>query len=169
MHRTISAAVVVAFGLAFAPVTIAAQFILRDDTDGWAWLEMVPDRDAVVQLVRGNPQSGEVERLDSELLAELRRVGVRRVWEISDFEATESSVVGECSAVDWSAPGSSGTHVGLHTEVSFWDHTRLAATEIYESLSYRSSADGEIPDRVVVQSCLTELSEVLFRLGYDTG
>ena len=87
--------------VALVPQSVEGQFVLRDDIDGWAWLAMVPDRDAVVQLVRGSPQTGDQSRLDAALVDELRNIGVRRVWEISEFDATESSVVGECTAVDW--------------------------------------------------------------------
>ena len=100
MQRIISVALAAVVGAAVVPTSLATQFILRDDVDGWGWLEIVPDRDAVVQLVRASPATGASERLDAELLAELRRIGVRRVWEIGHFDATESSVMGECSVVD---------------------------------------------------------------------
>ena len=48
-----------AVGAALTPQSVEGQFVLRDDIDGWAWLAMVPDRDAVVQLVRGSPQTGD--------------------------------------------------------------------------------------------------------------
>ena len=169
MQRTASAVAALLAVSFFVSVPVDGQFVLRDDVAGWEWLDMVPNHDAVVQLVRGTPQTGQMERLDAQLLAELRRIGVRRVWEISDFDATESSVVGECSVVDWAAPGSDLVQVGLHAEVSFWDHTKLSATEIYESISFQSMGDRDVLDDVLLQTCVTQLSNVLFRLGYNQG
>lgn len=169
MDRMTAAAYAVAVGMALAPNTVTGQFVLRDDVDGWAWLAVVPNRDAVVQLVRGSPESREQERLDAELVADLRRLGVRRVWEISRFDATESYVVGECAALDWTSDTGGQANVGIHTEVSFWDHTRLSATEIFESLIFVSMDSDDLMTERLVQTCVTQLSNVLFRLGFNRG
>lgn len=158
-----------AVGAALTPQSAEGQFVLRDDIDGWAWLAMVPDRDAVVQLVRGSPQTGDQSRLDTALVNELRNIGVRRVWGISEFDATESSVVGECTAVDWQPERTGGANVGIHAEISFWDHTRLAATEMYEALTFLTIDSDRLPDELLVQTCVTQLSNVFFRLGFNQG
>lgn len=161
--------VLVAFALTLAPAAVSGQFVLRDDTGGWGWLALTPSNRAVVQLVFGSPQSGEQGRLDRRVLDQLRSRGVRRLWAFSDFDPTESQVLGECAAVEYTPPGADDEVYAIHTEVSYWDHTRLAATEIYESLTLAPIAPTDLPSDTFVDACVNQLGPVLLRLGYDQG
>ena len=125
----------VALALTLAATPASGQFVLRDDTGGWGWLALTPSNRAVLQLVYGTPQTGEQGRLDRRVLEELRARGVRRLWTFADFEPTESQVLAECAAIDYTPAGSDQKVYAIHSEVSYWDHTRLAATEIYEAIS----------------------------------
>ena len=161
--------VLVAMALTLAPVSADAQFVIRDDVAGWGWLALTPTNRAVVQLAFGSPQTGEQGRLDLRLLADLRSSGVRRVWGADDFEPAENQVMGECAAVDYTPAGAEVAVYGIHTEVSFWDHTRLAATEIYESLSLNRVAPTDLATDTFVAACVGQLRDVLLRLGFDQG
>jgi len=161
--------ILVAFAWTLAAAPASGQFVLRDDTGGWGWLALTPSNRAVVQLVFGSPQSGEQGRLDGRVLDELRSRGVRRVWAFEDFEPTESQVLGECAAVDYTPAGSDGTVYAVHMEVSYWDHTRLAATEIYEAITLSDLAPGAPSSDTFVDTCVNQLGPVLIRLGFDEG
>jgi len=162
---------VVLFGLmlGLAPSSAQAQFVLRDDSGGWGWLKLTPDNRAIVQLAFGSPQRGEQGRLDERLLNSLRAAGVRRIFGSESFEPTENQVVGECAAVDYTPEGASSPVYALHTEVSFWDHTRLAATEIYEAITLAPVAPGDLASDTFVDVCMAQLRNVLLKLGYDQG
>jgi len=169
MNR-VGSLVLVAIALTVAPAPVdGQQFVLRDDVDGWGWLALTPTNRAVVQLVFGSPQNGEQGRLDLRVLNDLRSSGVRRTWGADDFEPTENQVMGECAAIDYTPPGSDGAVFGIHTEVSFWDHTRLAATEIYESITLNQVAPTDLATDTFVDSCVGQLRSVLLRLGFDEG
>lgn len=161
--------VAVAAALALSNVPAQAQFVLRDDTGGWGWLALTPSNRAVVQLVFGSPQTGEQGRLDRRVLDELRSRGVRRLWAFEDFEPTESQVLAECAAVDYTPAGADEKVYALHTEVSYWDHTRLAATEIYEGLTLSDIAPSDLATDTFVDACVNQLGPILIRLGYDEG
>lgn len=163
------AVLLIAIAAALAPASANAQFVLRDDTGGWGWLALTPSNRAVIQLVFGSPQSGEQGRLDRRVLEQLRSRGVRRLWAFEDFDPTESQVLGECAAVDYALEGSDDEVYAIHTEVSYWDHTRLAATEIYESLTLAPIAPTDLPSDTFVDACVNQLGPVLLRLGYDQG
>lgn len=158
-----------ALSLAFPPDPAGAQLVLRDDVSGWGWLTVVTDRDAIVQLAYGSPQSGAQGRLDAELLQELRSRGVRRVFDQSSFDAAESQVMAECSGMDWIPDGTELVNFGLHVEISYWDHTRLAATEIYEAMTLGSVVREVFSPAAYVDGCAQLLTEILFRLGFDQG
>ena len=151
------------------PAAVDAQFVLRDDTPGWGWLKLTPDNRAVVQLAFGSPQRGEQGRLDGRVLSNLRSSGVRRVWEASSFEPTENQIMAECAAVDYTPDGADSAVYGIHVEVSFWDHTRLAATEIYESILLAPILPTDLATDTFVDSCASQLRNVLIRLGFDQG
>lgn len=160
---------IMALALMLVPVPAQGQFVIRDDVSGWGWLALTPSTRAVVQLVFGSPQTGEQGRLDLRVLEALRASGVRRVWSAGDFEPTENQVLGECAAVDYT-PGAGDAKVyTLHTEVSFWDHTRLAATEIYEALTLTTVAPTDLTTDTFVDACVGQLRAVLLRLGFDEG
>ncbi|MGD8287540.1 MAG: hypothetical protein PVI31_02810 [Gemmatimonadota bacterium] len=161
--------VAVAAALVLSNVPAQAQFVLRDDTGGWGWLALTPSNRAVVQLVFGSPQTGEQGRLDRRVLDELRSRGVRRLWAFEDFEPTESQVLAECAAVDYTPANSDQKVYAIHTEVSYWDHTRLAATEIYEGLGLSGIAPSDLATDTFVDACVNQLGPVLIRLGYDEG
>jgi hypothetical protein len=161
--------IAIATALALAPEPAEAQFVLRDDTGGWGWLALTPGHRAVVQLVYGSPQTGDQGRLDLRVLEQLRAMGVRRVSDSSEFEPTENQVVAECAAVDYTPPDSGERQYTIHVEVSFWDHNRLAATEIYESVMLSSIAPTDLPTDTFVDACVAQLSRVLVRLGFDEG
>lgn len=157
------------FALTAAPSTSDAQMVLRDDVDGWAWLSVVNDRDAIVQLAYGVPATGETGQLDDSVLADLRGRGVRRLFGAGSFDASQGQLLVECTALDWTPDGSDQVHFGLHAEISYWDNTRLAATEIYESLAALSVERVVFSTDAYVQACSEEVRPVLFRLGYDKG
>jgi hypothetical protein len=122
-----------------------------------------------VQLTYGSPQSGDQGRLDERVLNALRASGVRRVWGAEDFDPAENQVMGECAAVDYTPDGTNAKVYGLHTEVSFWDHTRLAATEIYEALTISRLAPTDLATDTFVDACVGQLRSVFMRLGFDQG
>jgi len=155
--------------LTLAPVSVNGQFVIRDDTAGWGWLTLTPDNRAIVQLAFGSPQRGEQGRLDLRVLNDLRSAGVRRVWGAEDFEPTENQVLGECAAIDYTPDGAETGVFTLHTEVSFWDHTRLAATEIYEAITLAPIEPTDLATDTFVDACVHQLRGVLIRLGYDQG
>ena len=168
--KRVGSLVLVGIALTLAPAPVdGQQFVLRDDVDGWGWLALTPTSRAVVQLVFGSPQNGDQGRLDLRVLDDLRSVGVRRTWGADDFEPTENQVMGECAAIDYQLPGADETVYGIHTEVSFWDHTRLAATEIYESITLDQVAPTELAADTFVDACVGQLRSVLLRLGFDEG
>lgn len=155
--------------LTLTPVSAHAQFVIRDDTAGWGWLKVTPDNRAIVQLAFGSPQRGEQGRLDERVLNDLRSAGVRRVWGAEDFDPTENQVMGECAAIDYTPDDAETGVFTLHTEVSFWDHTRLAATEIYEALTLAPLESSDAATDTFVDACVHQLRGVLLRLGYDEG
>jgi hypothetical protein len=161
--------VVAALALVFLPLGASSQVVVRDDTDGWGWLAVVTDRVAIVQLAYASSQSTQEGRLDAELLETLRGRGVRRVLGPDSFEAGESQVMAECTGTDWLPPGASQIQVALHAEVSYWDHTRLAATEIWEAITIGTAAPDAFSTDVYVQGCARLLTDVLTRLGFDQG
>jgi hypothetical protein len=130
---------------------------------------VTPGNRAVVQLTYGSPQTGDQGRLDERLLDALRSSGVRRVWGANDFDPTENQVMGECAAVDYTPDGTDTKVYGIHTEVSYWDHTRLAATEIYEALTLSRLAPTDVAADTFVNSCVGQLRAILVRLGFDQG
>jgi hypothetical protein len=155
--------------LTLAPVSVNGQFVLRDDTGGWGWLKLTPDNRAIVQLAYGSPQTGEQGRLDLRVLNDLRSSGVRRIWGAEDFEPSENQVLGECAATDYTPDGAASPVFALHTEVSFWDHTRLAATEIFEAITLAPMAPTDLATDTFVDVCVSQLRSVLLRLGFDEG
>ncbi|HET9949181.1 MAG TPA: hypothetical protein VFQ22_09690 [Longimicrobiales bacterium] len=155
--------------LAALPAPAASQLILRDDVNGWGWLAMLTDRTAIVQLAHVRPATGEQQRLDGDLLAALEGAGLRRLATNEGFDPTRSAVQVECAAVDWTDDAASQVHFGLHAEVSYWDHTRLAATEIYESLLLGSIHQDAYSTDAYVDACTRSVAQVLMRLGYDRG
>jgi len=161
--------VLVTLALMTAPTSAEGQFVLRDDVGGWGWLALTPTNRAVVQLAFGSPQRGEQGRLDLRVLNDLRSTGVRRVWGAEDFEPTENQVLGQCAAIDYTPAGTEATVYGIHTEVSFWDHTRLAETEIYESITLGRIAPTDLATDTFVDACVGQLRGVLVRLGFDQG
>lgn len=161
--------VLVALTLMLAPVCADAQFVLRDDTGGWGWLALTPSSRAIVQLVYGSPQTGDQVQLDSRVLTELRSMGVRRVWSSADFEPSQNQVLGECAAVDYTPPGSEEQVYGIHAEVSYWDQSRLAATEIYEAIALSRVAAMDLATDTFVDACVGQLAPVLAQLGFDEG
>lgn len=167
MVRVVAALLLI---LAFvAPANAGAQFVLRDDTAGWGWLALTPGNRAVVQLVYGSPRSGDQGRLDLRVLEQLRTRGVRRVWEAAEFEPAENQVVAECAATDYTPPEAEDGVFTIHVEVAYWDHTRLAATEIYESILLGSVAPADLATDTFVDTCVAQLARVLVRLGFDEG
>jgi hypothetical protein len=169
MNR-VGSAVLLILALTLVPSDAdAQQFVLRDDTAGWGWLALTPPMRAVVQLVYGSPQSGDQGRLDLRVLEQLRAMGVRRVWEATEFEPSENQVVAECAAVGYTPAGSEDEIYSLHTEVSYWDHSRLSATEIYESVLVSQIAPTDLASDTYVDGCVTQLARVLVQLGFDEG
>ena len=162
-------AALVAMALAFVPHTGAAQLVVRDDVSGWGWLTVVTDRRAIVQLAYGSGQNRETASLDDQLLEELRSRGVRRVFGQGSFDPAESQVMGECTGTDWVPEGSTQVQVALHAEVSYWDHTRLSATEIYEVLSVGAAPPETFGPDAYVEGCTRLLAPILVRLGFDQG
>ena len=160
---------VIALALAMAPVGVEGQFVLRDDVAGWGWLALTPTNRAIVQLSFGSPQRGEQGRLDERLLDGLRATGIRRVWAAEGFDPAENQVMGDCAAIDYTPPGGTVDVYGVHTEISYWDRTRLAATEIYEAITLSQVAPTDLATDTFVNVCVSQLRAVLLRLGYDQG
>jgi hypothetical protein len=167
--RGVGVAVLFGLMLGLAPTSTQAQFVLRDDSGGWGWLKLTPGNRAIAQLAFGSPQRGEQGRLDERLLNGLRAAGVRRVWGAEDFEPTENQVLAECAAIDYTPVATTSAVFTIHTEVSFWDHTRLAATEIYEAITLAPIAPTDLATDTFVDTCTAQLGSVLLKLGYDQG
>jgi hypothetical protein len=164
MHRT---AGLVAFALACLPGAAASQLVLRDDVDGWGWLTVVTDRRAIVQLAYA--AENEQGRLDTELLENMRGRGVRRLFGQDSFEPGESQVLAECTGTNWTPEGATQVQVAMHAEVSYWDHTRLAATEIYEAITVGAATPEQFSPDAYVEGCSRMLTGILVRLGFDRG
>jgi len=158
-----------AVGATILPSAAAGQLVLRDDVDGWGWIGMIEGRRAVAQLAYGNPQTGAQGRLDAFLLEDLVGRGLGRVFSATTFDAAVSQVVAECTASDRTVPGSPEINFAVHAEVSYWDHTRLAATEIYESLRIAAVQESEFRPDTYVQACSGQIADVLLRLGFTEG
>ncbi len=165
MHRT---AGLVFCALVFLPGAAASQLVLRDDVDGWGWLTVVTDRRAIVQLAYASPNN-EMGTLHDELLENMRGRGVRRLFGQDSFQPSESQVLAECTGTDWTPEGATQVQVAIHAEVSYWDHTRLAATEIYEAVTVGAAAPDRFSPDAYVEGCSRVLTEVLVRLGFDRG
>ena len=165
MHRTV---VLAAFALALLPRPGASQIVLRDDTDGWGWLALVTDRRAVVQMAYAS-QDNEQGSLDAQLLENMRGRGVRRLFGHESFEPAESQVLAECTGTDWTPEGSTQVQIAIHAEISYWDHTRLAATEIYEALTVGATPREQFSNDAYVEGCSRVLTGILVRLGFDQG
>jgi hypothetical protein len=165
MHRT---AGLVVCALALVPGAAASQLVLRDDVDGWGWLTVVTDRSAIVQLSYASPNN-EPGRLDDELLENMRGRGVRRLFGQDSFDPAESHVLAECTGTNWTPDGATQVQVAIHAEVSYWDHTRLAATEIYEALTIGAAAPEQFSPDAYVEGCSRVLTGILVRLGFDRG
>ncbi|MGE0157957.1 MAG: hypothetical protein AB7T31_01020 [Gemmatimonadales bacterium] len=165
MHRTIA---LIAFALVFLPQAAASQLVIRDDVDGWGWLAMMRDRRAIVQLAYASPND-EQGRLDAELLEQMRGRGVRRIFGQDAFQAAESQVLAECTGTNWTPEGSTQVQIAIHAEVSYWDHTRLAATEIWEALTVGATPQEQFSNDAYVEGCSRALGAVLVRLGFDQG
>ncbi|HUF74740.1 MAG TPA: hypothetical protein VMM35_00615 [Longimicrobiales bacterium] len=159
----------VAAAAALFPSCAAGQLVLRDDVNGWGWLTMIEGRRAVAQLSYGNPQTGVQGRLDAQLLDDLLQRGVGRVFDAGTFDAAVSQVLAECTATDRTEAGSPDITFAMHAEVSYWDHTRLAATEIYESLRIAAVPQQEFRPGTYVEACSSAVADVLLRLGFTEG
>jgi hypothetical protein len=146
-----------------------AQLVLRDDVGGWGWLGMIEGRRAVAQLAFGNPTTGTQGRLDPQLVEDLTARGVRRVSGPSEFDASVSQVVADCTATERAIPNADEVAFAMHVEVSYWDHTRLAATEIYESLRIAGVPEAEFTPEIYVRACAEPVADVLLRLGFTEG
>lgn len=168
MHWSRSAGLV-ALALALVPPSAASQLVLRDDVSGWGWLTVVTDRRAIAQLAYGSGQNAETARLDDQLLEQLRSRGVRRVFGLGSFDPAESQVLAECTGTDWVPQGAAEVQVALHAEISYWDHTRLAATEIYEVLSVGAAPRDAFGPDAYVEGCTRLLTPILVQLGFDQG
>ena len=77
--------------------------------------------------------------------------------------------MGECAAIDYTPPDAEESVYALHTEVSYWDHNRLSATEIYEAITLTQIAPTDLATDTYVDACVTELAGVLVRLGFNQG
>jgi hypothetical protein len=128
----------------------------------------VTDRRAIVQLAYASPNN-EMGRLDDELLENMRGRGVRRLFGQDSFEPSESQVLAECTGTDWTPEGATQVQVAIHAEVSYWDHTRLAATEIYEAVTVGAAAPDQFSADAYVEGCSRVLTQILVRLGFDRG
>jgi hypothetical protein len=168
MHWTRCAGLV-ALTLALHPAGASAQVVIRDDVTGWGWLSMQTARRAVVGLAYASSQSSQEGRLDDEVLRVLRDRGVRRLFAQSSFDPSESQVLAECTGTDWVPQGATQVQLVVHAEISYWDHTRLAATEIYEALSIGSAVPEAYSTEVYVQGCARLVADVLVELGFDQG
>jgi hypothetical protein len=158
----------VAFAIALTPLPGTSQLVLRDDVDGWGWLTVVPDRRAIVQLAYAS-QNEEQGRLDAELLETMRGAGVRRVFGQESFDPAESQVLAECTGTNWTPEGTAQVQIAIHAEISYWDHTRLAATEIWEALTVGATPQERFSTDAYVEGCARVLTGVLVRLGFDQG
>jgi hypothetical protein len=168
MTRFGSVALVV-LATALAPRGGEAQFVLRDDTAGWGWLGMTPDVRAVVSLGYGAFGSDERGRLDLRVLNDLAALGIGRLGGSETFEPMESQVLAECAAVSLTPAGADLPVYGLHTEVSYWDHNRLSATEIYEAMTVGQIPPTDLATDTYVDHCVSELARILPRLGFRQG
>ena len=153
-------------GAMLLPCSASGQLVLRDDVSGWGWLSMLEGRRAVAELSYGNPQTGVQGRLDAQLLEDLAEQGVGRVQDAASFDAAVSQVLAQCTATDRTVAGSPEITFVMHAEVSYWDHTRLAATEIYESLRIAAVPQTEFRPDTYVQACSGSIADVLVRLGF---
>ena len=165
MSRT---AALVALALVLLPQLGSAQLVLRDDTDGWGWLALTADRNAIVQMAYAS-RDNEQGRLDVDILENMRGRGVRRVFGQETFDPAESQVLAECNGTDWMPEGSTQIQIAIHAEVSYWDHTRLAATEIYEALTVGATPEEQFSHDAYVEGCSRALAGILVRLGFDQG
>lgn len=156
------------FALALLPQLAESQLVLRDDVDGWGWLALVTDRRAVVQLAYAS-QNDQQGSLDAEILEDMRGRGVRRLFGHESFEPAESQVLGECTGTSWTPEGSDQVQIAIHAEISYWDHTRLAATEIYEALTVGATPREQFSNDAYVEGCSRVLTAILVRLGFDQG
>ncbi len=154
---------------ALVPTALEAQLVLRDDINGWGWIAMVDGRRATAQLAYGNPQTGQQGRLDTQLLEELAARGVGRVFDAGTFDPAVSQVVAECMATDRTAAGGGEINFVVHAEVSYWDHTRLAATEVYESMIISAVPREQFRPDTYVQACAEQIASALVRLGFTEG
>jgi len=159
----------VACAATLLPSSAAGQVVLRDDVSGWGWLGMIETRRAVAHLTYANAQTGLQGQLGPQLLEELAARGVGRVFETSTFDAASSQVLAECTATDRSVVGASDINFAVHAEVSYWDHNRLAAAEIYESLRIASVQQTQFRPDTYVQACADQIADVLVRLGFTAG
>ncbi|MBM4185374.1 MAG: hypothetical protein FJ207_14350 [Gemmatimonadetes bacterium] len=159
----------VALAFALLPVSGAGQVVVRDDVEGWAWLAALRDRTAIVQLAFGSSQSSNEGRLDEELLEALRGRGLQRTFGQGDFDPTKGQVMAECTGTDWVPQGATSVQMAMHAEVSYWDQSRLSATEIWEALSIGAAATDAFSQDAYVQGCARLLMDVLTRLGFDQG
>ena len=159
----------VSVGALLLPSSAVGQLVLRDDVNGWGWISMIEGRRAVAQLAYGNPQTGAQGRLDAFLLEDLAARGLGRVFGAETFDAAVSQVVVECTATDRTVPGSLEINFAVHAEVSYWDHTRLAPTEIYESLRIAAVQESEFRPDTYVQACSDQVADALLRLGFTEG
>jgi hypothetical protein len=151
--------------LALVPAPAAAQLVLRDDAEGWGWLTFQPNRRAVAGLSYANPQTGVQGRLDDYLLVDLAAKGVGRVSDASAFDAAVSQIIAECAATDRTPPNATEITFAVHAEVAYWDHTRLAATEIFESIVLAAVPTNEFRPDTYVQACTGQIASVLVELG----
>jgi hypothetical protein len=158
--------VVFVAAITFAPAPAAAQLVLRDDTGGWAWLSLQPNRRAVVSLAYANPQTAVQGRLSDYLLADLAAKGVGRVADSSTFDAAVSQVVAECTATDRTPPNATEITFVVHAEIAYWDHTRLAATEVYESIFLSAVPPNQFRPDTYVQACSGQIADALVRMGF---
>jgi hypothetical protein len=88
------------------------------------------------------------------------------VFETEAFDAAASQVLAECTATDRSVVGGGEINFAVHAEVSYWDHNRLAATEIYESLRIAVVEPSEFRPDTYVQACADQIADVLVALGF---
>jgi hypothetical protein len=152
------------------PSPAPGQLVLRDDVAGWGWLATIEGRRAIAELSYGNPQTGVQGRLDALLREELAERGVGRVFDVGTFDAAVSQVLAGCTATDRTVAGAPEITFAMHAEVSYWDHTRLAATEIFESLRIAAVPQSEFRPDTYVQACSGSIADVLLRLGFvDQG
>ncbi|MGE0160863.1 MAG: hypothetical protein AB7T31_15780 [Gemmatimonadales bacterium] len=160
-----SLTLLVAGVLSLLPAPGAAQLVIRDDSAGWAWVSMLPNRRGVASLAYANAQTAVQGRLNDYLLADLAAKGVGRVTDSGAFDAAVSQVVAECTATDRTPPNATEITYAVHAEVAYWDHTRLAATEIFESITIAAVPPAEFRPDTYVQACTGQIANVLVTLG----